>query len=76
MKLPAICSVVSLLACVSFSGVFNKGAEHEHFESWGEQLTNCHHTVVCKLHIATGTTTILDCVPDEYSAGQVLMLLC
>ncbi|KAL8591404.1 hypothetical protein ACOMHN_022210 [Nucella lapillus] len=49
-----------------------KGGEYLHRESWGEQLAERHHTVVCRLTVSSSLVTLLTQVPDYLSPGQAL----
>ncbi|CAL1532079.1 unnamed protein product [Lymnaea stagnalis] len=49
-----------------------RGDEFEHIETWGEQLTERVHPVVCVLDIESNTVSVLENIPDDESAGQAM----
>lgn len=49
-----------------------RGNEYTYKESWGEQMTERIHPVLCVLDIEAGSVSLLKNIPDDVSPGQAV----
>ncbi|KAK2158576.1 hypothetical protein LSH36_167g05049 [Paralvinella palmiformis] len=49
-----------------------KGEEYVYDDDWGEQLTGKVQPLPCLLDIKSQTVTVLDCMPENFSAGPAI----
>ena len=64
-------SSILIIILLSSRLIFSQGDEHEYVEHWGEQLVGKSIPVPCVLDVEGGVVSILDNIPDEFSAGPV-----
>lgn len=51
--------------------MFQQGGEFDHVDTWGEQLQERVHPVICVMDVESGIVSILENVPENLSPGQV-----